>query len=1107
MDYRLGLDLGSNSIGWCMLELDASGEPRSVINAGVRILTSESEAGRDAKSKQPLAVERREARGRRRRRDRFVRRQKRLMQLLVSAGLMPQDPAERKALERLDPYYLRAQAIETRIAAHEIGRALFHLNQRRAFKSNRISDAKNDDEQPMKLGIGQLNAALEEEGVATLGQYLARRHQRDKTGRREGSGQPSSTRFRPRVESSKNHYDLFADRALVEAELDAIYEAQRQYHPELLTEALLQRLKRIIIEQRPLKAPIRGRCTLSPDEKIDARFTFPLDGTGTRVANIDLGERAPKCHPLFQRFRILQDVGQLELFEKGKRARKLNRDEFCAICMLLTTTRTAQVKFSQLRKAAKLPKDAYFNYELRGNKDGLTGDETAYKLMHKNGFGKAWRSLSREQQIEVVERLLLVEDEALLQNWLQSQFELSKAAAEYLSTVRLPQGYGQLGRGVLEKLVEVMEQGGDLLDPNSGELRYQAPPLTYDQAVRMIGGHHSKLESGPILDRLPYYGEVLGRHVIAKKQPYSAQQPGREKSQDEIGRLSNPTVHIGLNQVRAVVNQLIEAHGKPKEIVVELARELKLNQKRKDNVQKRNRENQQRNEERRSELEKQGLPDNYDNRLRLRLYEALPPDERVCIYSGTAIGRSELFSPAIEVDHILPHSRTLDDSFANKVLCTRSANRQKRNRSPAEVSEWSAEQLEEIRDRARRIMRDKVWRFEPDAMEKYEAQGDLPARLLNDTRYLSLRAKDYLKLVCDQTWVIPGKMTAMLRHHWGLNSLLPDHNIPDSDPIKNRKDHRHHAIDAFVVACTSRSLVNAISTAAGQAEQQALEHLFPKDGVPQPYPGYREELRGRLESLVVSHKRDHGVAVGVKRWGGAPTSGRLLEESAYGLVNEAVGEKKYNLVRRIPLLDLKPKDIERVRDPNWRRDLKQLKCKSQKSGEDWKEALKAFEETRGIRRIRMLNSDQTVEEIKHGAEKQYHKAYIRGENHSAEIYAHATSKWQKELISRFYANQAGFQPRWRQEHPDAKLIMRLHKGDSLQANFGDGQQIYIVRQLNAESLFLIEHYQAGSIQKRHKDPDDPLRWKMVGYATLKKAGARLVYVDAIGRVSLPKSKR
>lgn len=88
-NYRLGLDLGSNSIGWCAIELDSNGNPCGVLDAGVRILTPNEEAGRDPTSKSSLAASRRIARSARRRRDRFVRRRDRLMSLLVENGLMP----------------------------------------------------------------------------------------------------------------------------------------------------------------------------------------------------------------------------------------------------------------------------------------------------------------------------------------------------------------------------------------------------------------------------------------------------------------------------------------------------------------------------------------------------------------------------------------------------------------------------------------------------------------------------------------------------------------------------------------------------------------------------------------------------------------------------------------------------------------------------------------------------------------------------------------------------------------------------------------------------------------------------------------------------------
>src|SRR5690606_30963177 len=182
--YRLGLDLGTNSIGWCAVLLDSDCAPCSLLDGGVRILTPNEEAGRDPQSKQSLAANRRAARAMRRRRDRFLRRQKRLMETLVEAGLMPTDETERKALERLDPYWLRAAALDERLELHEIGRAIFHLNQRRGFLSNRIADADESEKSAMKAGMRALETELEEAKARTLGEFLARRHARDRTGHR-----------------------------------------------------------------------------------------------------------------------------------------------------------------------------------------------------------------------------------------------------------------------------------------------------------------------------------------------------------------------------------------------------------------------------------------------------------------------------------------------------------------------------------------------------------------------------------------------------------------------------------------------------------------------------------------------------------------------------------------------------------------------------------------------------------------------------------------------------------------------------------------------------------------------------------------------------------
>ncbi len=175
--YRLGLDLGTNSIGWAAVNLDENGEPCGVLDMGVRIFPD----GRDAQSKTSNAVARRTARGARRRRDRYLDRRKRLMDALVEFGLMPKDAEERKGLERLDPYVLRALALDQPLEPFELGRALFHLNQRRGFKSNRKAGGAEAEGKTLSERIVQPRRSIGESRARTLGEFLAQRHEKRET--------------------------------------------------------------------------------------------------------------------------------------------------------------------------------------------------------------------------------------------------------------------------------------------------------------------------------------------------------------------------------------------------------------------------------------------------------------------------------------------------------------------------------------------------------------------------------------------------------------------------------------------------------------------------------------------------------------------------------------------------------------------------------------------------------------------------------------------------------------------------------------------------------------------------------------------------------------
>jgi len=170
--YRLGLDVGSNSLGWWVVWLDEKGEAVRLGPGGVRIYPD----GRDPQSKTSNAVKRRTARGARRRRDRYLKRRTSLMSLLVAHGLMPRDEGERKALEALDPYELRAKALDEALPAHSVGRALFHLNQRRGFLSNRKTEKGDSESGAIKEGATKLKSAMATTGARTLGEFFHGRH-------------------------------------------------------------------------------------------------------------------------------------------------------------------------------------------------------------------------------------------------------------------------------------------------------------------------------------------------------------------------------------------------------------------------------------------------------------------------------------------------------------------------------------------------------------------------------------------------------------------------------------------------------------------------------------------------------------------------------------------------------------------------------------------------------------------------------------------------------------------------------------------------------------------------------------------------------------------
>jgi CRISPR-associated endonuclease Csn1 len=1077
--YRLGLDVGSNSLGWFVVWLDGNGKPYELGPGGVRIYPD----GRDPQSKASNAVSRRIARGARRRRDRYLHRRTSLMALLIANGLMPAEETARKALERLDPYELRARAVEGEVPAYQIGRALFHIDQRRGFKSNRKTEKGDKESGAIKEGAGKLKTAMEDSGARTLGQFLWRRHalvdnaEARQTAIREelkrqgkdhltgdkrkkawakarkhlfGSDTlddaPLAVRVRNQSGGPKAEYDFYPTRELLEEEFDRIWATQARCHPTM-TEAARASIRHTIFFQRPLRTPPVGKCSLDPAQTGD-----------------DLnGFRCPWADPRAQRFRIWQEVRNLAVVETGQPSRPLSKEDGDKVAFALMQGKA--LSFDRIRGLLKLTPEARFNLE-SDKRDRLDGDETGAKLSHKSLFGKAWWSLTLEKRVEIVDHLLNEAEPDTLVAWLTANAGLDEATAERAANAFLPDSHCRLGLRAIMKITPFMADGKN-----------------YPDAAAAAGYDHAKLPTGEVVDFLPYYGARLQDDVVGSGDPHDA-------DEKRWGRVPNPTVHIGLGQIRRVVNALIREYGPPAEVNIEMTRDFKLSPKKLAEIEAEQAANQRKNETRRAQLLELGQADNARNRMKLRLWEELNPRDpldRCCPFTGEKISIQRLLSEEVEIEHLIPFSDSLDDTAANKVVSMRYANRAKGNRTPHEafgsspVIDGRRYDWKTISACAGGLSQSKSKRFSPDAREAFGTEDRFLARQLNETGWLARMAKDYVSSVTGpyKTLVLPGKMTALLRGKWGLNSLLPDHNFSDA---KNRKDHRHHAIDAMVAALTDRSLLQRIASLYDE-ERDRIE-------IGPPWTNLRDDLDARLKAMTVAHKAEHGV------------SGQLHEDTAYGAV-KSTGPDGGNLVYRKSLEALKETEIDRIRDAALRALVKSHVRGEMAQGNDLRQALSSFNDRiktphlkHGVRHIRLTKAEKPAYLVPVPRENPY-KFYSAGENAYVDIVATSGGKWDGRPTNVYKANQTDDA-----SLPPDGFIMRVFKSDMLAVDTDKGRTMFVVHRLDAANgrFKLAAHNETGNLDRRHADPEDPFRWLMASYNTLKSLNAEKVRVDELGRV-------
>lgn len=1093
MERIFGFDIGTTSIGWAVINHDRGREEGRILGMGVRIFPE----ARDPDGT-PLNQTRRQKRLVRRQLRRRRQRRKALNELLAGAGLLPpfsrgkrvNGKYEKSAWEEAmtsEPLALRAKGLADRLEHYELGRALYHLAQRRHFKGRDIEESDKPEEEALdekaaKSAREQMVGALKASGQ-TLGQMLAERSPRlgDRTNRISiPRGEIPAHRTR----------GVHALRSNVEDEFEKLAKAQEEHHP-VLTE-IRDGLRETIFSQKPVfwRKNTLGQCRFVPGE--------PL---------------CPKGSWLSQQRRMLEKLNNLAI--AGGNMRPLDDEERAAILGKLQTQASmswagVRAALRPIYKARGEPgeeKTLRFNLEL-GGESKLIGNAVEAKLA--DIFDTKWEDHPHKQAIRdcVQERLwkadygeigeqrvvILPAGERAARRAAAStsfirDFGVAPDDAGALRELKLPAGWEPYSTKALREFLPHLQAGvrfGALVSgPEWAEWRAQTFP---DRGQ----------PTGEILDRLP--------------------SPANMEEQKRLAAIRNPTVARTQNELRKVVNNLIGAYGKPDLIRVELAREVGKSKRQREDDQKRNRANEKQRKTAADNLRANGIE---PSRRDIEKWALWKESQERCPYSGDQIGFDALFRTGdYEVEHIWPRSSSFDSSFANLTLCRRDLNIAKAKRTPfaafGTTPDWE-------------VMRDRVWKWVKDKhfpigkakrfCRTEPLDDEFKQRQLNDTGYAARETLAFLKRLWPDVGpeapvtveAVTGRVTAQLRRLWELNNILSD------DGEKTRADHRHHAIDALVVACTHQGLTKRLSDHWQLKDEDARGE---RPQLPTPWIGIRAEAERMRDSgeIKISHRVRKKVSGPLH---GEMPFGNTGDEEVKNGTSFGVFVKKMP-VEKLSLATLKIDHVSQttrtekfvVRDKAVR---EALASHLSNAGGDPKKAYPPWPRLTAngseIRKVRVLSLQQknlmasVAMQANDGSEREPSGFADLGNNHHISIYRLADGSADFEIVSLYEASRrlAKREPViCRKGQDGAEFVMSFASGEAIEFLNGDKKGIWIVQGAwsNGQVVLTRDHDARPTSKKEaaRLGMDGPREEYRPKVFTLLSDNVRKVSVDPIGRV-------
>lgn len=980
MERILGLDLGTNSIGYAIVDRDD--DRYKMIDKGVSIF--QDGVAHDKSGERPAVEQRTSARALRRQYRRRRLRKIELLKVLTENDLCPylskdqlhawqtrkEYPLDEEFLawQRTDdnagrnPYHDRYRALteelnmQSKADRYALGRALYHMAQRRGFLSNRKESTK-ESEGNVKAGIESLSEAMKQEGCRYLGEYFYKLYQ-------------SGEKIRGRYTSRNEHY---------KAEFEAICSKQH------LSDDLTARLRKAIFFQRPLKSQkgLVGHCTFEKSKS-----------------------RCPVSHPRFEEFRMLQFINNIRIKTPyDTELRPLNKEERAAAEEMFMRKSKPHFEFEDIAKRlAGRKKGCYafeeekneapfrFNYRMATSVAGCPVT-AALKGIFGEDYINEICSLYTLAEGKTPERvindiwhaLFAFDNDDKLKEWAKSRLQLSDDDAEKFAAIVIPQGYAALSLNAIDKMLPFMREG-----------------YRYDEAVFL-----ANLKA--VVDNEVWSDDTLRRQVVDdvaeivknyKANPYMRNDTKENRicdylrdkgiaadtsklyhpsmieayahvKPDDRGLLQlasprtssvrNPMAMRALFRLRILINRLLR-EGKidrDTRINIEFSRQLNdANMRRAiESYQRDNEKAHKRYADEISKLFKEQtgreVEPSEEDILKYQLWEE---QNHICLYTGNQIGIEQFIGAASEFDieHTVPRARGGDNSQMNKTLCQSRFNREtKRSKLPSELAEHDAimarieslgwiDKIEELRRQIEKTkvqastkeIKDKLiqkrhllkmqldyWQGKVDRFTMTEVPEGFANRQGVDIGIIGRYARLYLKSVFDRIRTVKGATTAEFRKMWGLQQEYER---------KNRNNHIHHCIDAVTIACIGHAEYDKWAQYAAD-EERYMRKEGEKPHFDKPWPTFTEDIKALSEELLIAHhtpdnmpkhsrkrlrirgKVQRNEAGEVKYLQGDTARGSLHKDTFYGAI-KLEGEEKERYVVRKRLSDLKPEYIDKIVD-------------------------------------------------------------------------------------------------------------------------------------------------------------------------------------------------